>query len=445
MGLPIRVLIVEDSEDHALLILRQLAGNGYAPVSARVETAEAMRAALDSQPWDIVIADHTLPSFDSLAALALLEQRGLDVPFIIVSGTIGEETAVAAMKAGAHDYIVKSARGRLVAAIERELHESARRREMREVARRREREAEALALIALETAENLALPVLTQCIAERILVLFDATSACVRLKDDDDRLVAVALAGAAASALDPGHALPWGTGLVGRAAAGCRMVWTPDILHEPDVGAFADDLRLHRETLGLRAVLAAPLRAGDVAFGTLAIGDRRSRHFTEAELSFFQALADQSALAVRNGQLLAREQAARAAADAANRAKDEFLAMLGHELRNPLAVIGSAMAVLDRIGSREEAAARARRAVTGQTRHLGRLVDDLLDVARVTAGKITLARQPIGAPSIGERGVAALDSTAAGDAWGRTPRRPAPRPTAPGRRSRRARRSSAAG
>jgi signal transduction histidine kinase/DNA-binding response OmpR family regulator len=404
---PVRVLIIEDSEDDAVLLLRELTASGYAPVSERVETAEQMRAALDARAWDLVIADHTLPGFDSLAALALLKERGLDVPFIIVSGTIGDETAVAVMKAGAHDYIAKNARTRLSAAIGRELQEAARRIETRQTAHRREREAEALALIARETAENLALPVLTQRIADRVLVLFGAASACVRLKDEGGGLVAVALAGVAAVALSPGHAVPWGAGLLGRAGAECRIVWTPDILEEPDA-ALRDDIALYRGILGQRAVLAAPLRDGPAALGTLSISDPRPRRFTEAELSLFQALADQAALAVRNGQLLAREQAARAAADAANRAKDEFLATLGHELRNPLGVITSGMALLDRIGSGNARVVRTRAALKAQTRHLARLVDDLLDVARVTMGQLTLARQPIDLADAVERVVSAL-------------------------------------
>ena len=128
MNKPLRCLIVEDSEDDALLVLRQLRGGGYDVTSERVETAEAMRAALDRQPWDIVIADYKMPHFSGLAALELLKASGKDVPFIIVSGTIGEDLAVAAMKAGAQDYIMKGNLPRLVPAVERELNEVVERR-----------------------------------------------------------------------------------------------------------------------------------------------------------------------------------------------------------------------------------------------------------------------------------------------------------------------------
>jgi two-component system, cell cycle sensor histidine kinase and response regulator CckA len=120
----LNILIVEDSEDDLLLLLRELRRGGYTPDHIRVETAAEMQAALDRQHWDIVIADYTLPRFSAPQALELLQQKQPDIPFIIVSGTIGEETAVAAMRAGAHDYLLKDNLTRLVPAVERELRES---------------------------------------------------------------------------------------------------------------------------------------------------------------------------------------------------------------------------------------------------------------------------------------------------------------------------------
>lgn len=138
----LRVLVVEDSEDDAALLVRELRRSGFALEARRVESAAEMNAALDAAPWDLVIADYALPRFSAPAALALLKRRGLDLPFIIVSGTIGEETAVAAMKAGAHDYFMKGNFARLVPAIQRELREAEARRERSraEAALARERE-----------------------------------------------------------------------------------------------------------------------------------------------------------------------------------------------------------------------------------------------------------------------------------------------------------------
>jgi two-component system cell cycle sensor histidine kinase/response regulator CckA len=131
MGVPLRLLLVEDSENDALLLVRELKRAGFEPVAERVDTGVGMQAALDRQEWDIVVGDYSMPQFGGAAALELLRQRGLDVPFIIVSGTIGEERAVAAMRAGASDYVPKDHLQRLAPVIERELREAAGRRERR--------------------------------------------------------------------------------------------------------------------------------------------------------------------------------------------------------------------------------------------------------------------------------------------------------------------------
>lgn len=132
MSIPLRVLIVEDSEDDTELLIYELERGGYELISERVDTPIAMKAALHKQAWDVVIADYTLPSFSAPAALELLKERGLDLPFIIVSGTIGEDIAVAAMKAGAHDYLMKGKLARLLPAVERELRDASERRKRRE-------------------------------------------------------------------------------------------------------------------------------------------------------------------------------------------------------------------------------------------------------------------------------------------------------------------------
>jgi PAS domain S-box-containing protein len=132
MSKPLHVLIVEDSADQAQLLLHELKAGGYEPIYERVETAEAMVAALERKMWDIVLSDHYLPSFNSMDALNILQGRELDLPFIIVSGHIREEEAVAAMKAGAHDYVMKGKLARLVPAVERELKEALERRKRKQ-------------------------------------------------------------------------------------------------------------------------------------------------------------------------------------------------------------------------------------------------------------------------------------------------------------------------
>src|ERR687890_2440179 len=133
MSVALKVLLVEDSEDDALLLVRMLRRGGYDPAWERVDTPAAMEAALDGGSWDLIISDHSMPAFSSLAALGLLRRKGfVDLPFIIVSGRIGEDAAVSAMKAGADDYLMKDNLARLNSAIERELRDAEVRRERRQ-------------------------------------------------------------------------------------------------------------------------------------------------------------------------------------------------------------------------------------------------------------------------------------------------------------------------
>ncbi len=136
------ILMIEDSEDDALLIQRELKRGGFSLTWERVQTAAELRSALASCTWDVIISDYRLPNFDASVALEIVKQSQTDLPFIIVSGTIGEELAVAMMKAGAHDYLMKDNLTRLPEAV---------RREVREAKMRAERKR---AAIALEVAEN---------------------------------------------------------------------------------------------------------------------------------------------------------------------------------------------------------------------------------------------------------------------------------------------------
>jgi PAS domain S-box-containing protein len=121
MSKALRVLVVEDSVEDTFFIVRELQRGGFNISFERVETFAAMQSALGAQTWDVIISDFSLPRFDGAAALTLYTQSGLDIPFIIVSGAIGEDRAVEMVKAGAHDYVMKDNLGRLVPSVEREL------------------------------------------------------------------------------------------------------------------------------------------------------------------------------------------------------------------------------------------------------------------------------------------------------------------------------------
>jgi PAS domain S-box-containing protein len=131
MSKTLRVLFVEDSEDDVMLLTRELSRAGYELVQERVEDRAGMKAALENKDWDIIISDYNMPRFSGLAALRLLRETALDIPLIIISGTVGEDVAVETVKLGSHDYIMKNNLIRLVPAVERELREAEVRRERR--------------------------------------------------------------------------------------------------------------------------------------------------------------------------------------------------------------------------------------------------------------------------------------------------------------------------
>jgi len=163
--------MVEDNADDAALVLQELRRAGFDPVARRVDTADAMREALARDPWDIVISDYTMPAFSGTDAIRVLQASGRELPFILVSGTVGEETAVEAMKAGASDYVLKDNLPRLAPAVAREVHEA-------EI-RRRHREAERAAEEALGNQQRF------------LRTVIDTTPHLVFVKDWDGRFTLV--------------------------------------------------------------------------------------------------------------------------------------------------------------------------------------------------------------------------------------------------------------
>lgn len=131
MAKPLEVLFVEDCEDDLLLLVRELKKGGFDPRYQQVYTSSDMKAALQAKSWDIIISDYSMPMFNGLEALKIYQRLKLDIPFIVVSGTIGEDVAVGMMKAGAHDYLLKDATKRLLPAIQRELREAEERRALK--------------------------------------------------------------------------------------------------------------------------------------------------------------------------------------------------------------------------------------------------------------------------------------------------------------------------
>jgi len=251
------------------------------------------------------------------------------------------------------------------------------------------RHADELARVARTLTESLDITEVAERIAKSILPLFRAQSSVVRLLKPDGSLACVANAGKWLENFTPGYLLPPGTGLVGRAVIERRALWTPDILNEPNV-VLTDAFRRGLAGAGHHAVLAVPLQVKGEIIGAISTAHSEIRTFSQAEIDLLQAFGDQAALAMRNVQLFTREQTARAEAEAANRAKDQFLALLAHELRNPLAPIVAAAVLIRQPGALPAVVERSAGIVERQAKNLARLLDDLLDVSRITRGRIEL-------------------------------------------------------
>ncbi len=264
---PLRALIVEDSEDDALLLVQHLREGGYAPHWQRVDTPEALTAALAAEEWDIVFADYTMPRFSGTRALALIRERGLDVPFVFVSGTIGEDTAVTAMKAGAQDYIMKGHLKRLLPAIERELREAQLRRERK----RAEAELQLLQTVTRAAAEAGDVPAALAVTLEKLCETAGWALAQAWVPRADGAAIECSpawysrggnRAGFRTASL--GFAFAPGEGLPGRVWVSKQPAWVPDVTKDGNFprAPFA------REA-GLEAALGVPVTAGEEVLAVL--------------------------------------------------------------------------------------------------------------------------------------------------------------------------------
>lgn len=269
--------------------------------------------------------------------------------------------------------------------------------------------AEALAQVSAALAESLDPAVVVSRVAASVRNLLRCQGATVyRVEEPSGRLV---LEGA--DGLGPewsaGLRLPKDVGITGLGLRTGHPVASEDVMNDPAVVLDAD-VRTRLEAVSARAMMSAPLLPRGRIIGAITVGDALGRRFTQRDLRYMKMFADMAAVALANAQQYRAEERLRAEAEASNRAKDEFLAMLGHELRNPLAAIANAAQILDRVGPVDPSAARASAVIHRQVRHLAGLVDDLLDAARVSSGKIILRTVPVDLGAALQRMVSTLPS-----------------------------------
>ncbi|MEX2431058.1 MAG: response regulator [Dehalococcoidia bacterium] len=338
MAKQLRVLIVEDSPDDAELTKVQLS-DSYDCSWEVVETAADYAHALARGGWDVILCDHNLPAFDSIKALRLLQDHREDIPFIIVSGAIGEVVAVAAMKMGASDYVMKGNLARLVPVIERETREAAVRREKR----RADEES------------------------KRLTAIIEATPDLVAITDPQGLPVYINAAGSKLLGVAEGHG-----------AAGLERN-APYIAHRVIRGeALA---RAAAEGKFTEETLLVTHDGREIPVSQVTLAHRGE----DGEVEFFSVIARDIT------QTKESEEALRLA----DRRKDEFLATLAHELRNPLAPLANAASLMGMLGHDPAELAELREIIGRQVQHMVRLIDDLLDVSRITRGKIELRRERV--------------------------------------------------
>lgn len=358
-GTPLSVLQVEDSVADAELIVHALTRAGYDVQAERVENAVAMRTALASRPFDIVISDYALPQFDAPGALKVLHDSGVDIPFIVVSGTIGEEVAVLMMREGAHDYLLKDNLTRLQPAVSREIADAEIRRARR------------MAESALRESE------------ERLALAVDATQ--LGIFDFHPRTGALSW-----SQFGKAH-----FGLEPDARVSMQQLWTA--IHaddRPRIKALLEGA-FHAGHDGYHAAEYRVIGIGDGVERWLSARGRILCDPAGRPIRFVGVTIEVTERVRMEGAL--RDSAEREAQ--ANRLKDQFLANLSHELRTPLNVIlgySRALANRDYTGTAEdvERVRRTSRVIERNATAQLRIVEDLLDVQRIVAGRLTTEYTP---------------------------------------------------
>ena len=352
----LHVLIVEDSADDTQLMLREIERGGYSVFYERVETKADMQAALSRQHWDMILSDYSMPRFSAMAALETLKASGLDIPFLVISGTVGEETAIAALKGGAHDFLVKDKLARLNPAIERELRDAEARRSRREAESRYQSLVERLPMIVyVSPVDN---NYHTTYVSPQVQTILGYTP--------EEWLA------------DPEF---WQTRLhpndregVLHTVAESARTGEPSSMEYRMLARNGNEVWFHDQAVLLRNDKGQPLYWQGIKV------DVSTRKQAEAEILQL------------NAELERRVEERTRELERALRAKDEFLASMSHELRTPLnAILGLSESLAENVaGPLNEKQQRYVKTISESGSHLLSLINDILDLARIESGQVVL-------------------------------------------------------
>ena len=352
----LRLLVVEDSEDDAELILREIRRGGYVIESERVDTKSDMQQALARGSWDIILSDYSMPRFSAMAALGALKESGLDIPFLVISGTIGEETAVTALKAGAHDFLLKGKLARLIPAIERELRDAETRRSRREAELRYKLLVEQLPIIVyVNPVDKMSSTIYVSPQIQTILGympdewLSDPEFWQKRIHPDDREAVLtnVERSDLTATPFDMEYRM---------LARDGHVVWFQD------------------QTILVRDQNGKPL------------------YWQGLKIDITKRKQAENEILKLNSELERRVEERTNELGRALRAKDEFLANMSHELRTPLnAILGLSESLIElAAGPLNEKQQKYVGMISESGNHLLSLINDILDLAKIEAGQIVL-------------------------------------------------------
>ena len=303
MSTPLRALIVEDSADDAELLARELRRSGYDVTYERAFDGDSLDHALTAGPWDIVFSDHSMPKFGSGAALQMVRGRDADVPFIIVSGTMGEDVAVDAMRAGANDYLVKGRLARLPAVVDRELRQTAARTARRSL----DRAFAALRDVASAIGGLPEPTAVAELAARHAREFAQADGSAVYAWDAGSQLLrALSIEGIPEG--QRAYVLRSGEGAVGSAFARHEIVVVDDYARWPTAAAISRSF--------VKSAMAAPMLVGDRAIGGVVVISSTPRTFSEEQRQLLSLLASEVAPTLEVGRLFSESERQRVEAEA---------------------------------------------------------------------------------------------------------------------------------
>ena len=396
MDKTLRLLIVEDSEDDALLLVRELRRSGYELVHERVDGAEAVSKALASATWDLVIADYTMPQFRGTDALKIVKQQGFDIPFIFVSGTISEETAVEAMKSGAHDYVFKGNLKRLVPAIERELREAEVRRERKlaeEHARINLERVRALHEINLAITSTLDLRTIVYVLLEHVDSFLPCpTVTTLRLVGSESKQMEYLASRGVEISEWRMHKERFSLDYEKEALENKRPLMIADLRADPRTKPSA----FYRQH-GLVSYLGIPLVVKEDALGVLGFYAKERHEFTREEFDLLATLSAQAAMPIHNALMYERMRNLAGELSVASNVKSRFLAIMSHEFRTPLSVIVGYAGLFgdNKLGMIDSVQSDAIRKIAGQATNLLSMIDNILNASMLESGGVPVAMKEV--------------------------------------------------